>query len=389
VSNGNGVPIDGHVEPGFEGVADAFRANFALHGDIGAAVALHVEGSKVVDLWGGTTDAAGTAPWREDTLQLVFSTTKGATAVCANMLIERGELDLDAPVARYWPEFAAAGKAELPVRWLLTHEAGLPAVDGTVTRQEALDWFPFCERLAAQRPLWEPGTAHGYHAVTYGYLVGEVVRRVTGRTVGTFFHEEVAVPLGLDFWIGLPESEEHRVSTLVPAIRSTDPQEMALFAELMGPDTMFGRVLSGSGAFPYTEAEAWNLPEVHRAEIPAANGITDARSLSRMYAAVIGEVDGVRLLSPTQVERARTREADGTDQVLVGETIFGLGFMLASAFSPFGGAGTFGHPGAGGSVGFADPERGLALGYVMNAMQQNLAGDPRTLGLVDAVYKAI
>lgn len=391
-ASGAGAAIEGEVAPGFEAVADAFRTNFAEHGEVGAACAVHVEGRKVVDIWGGTTDRPGTqgaGPWREDTLQLVFSTTKGATALCANILIERGELDLDAPVATYWPEFAAAGKGEMPVRWLLSHQAGLPVIDGEVTRQEALDWHPYCARLAAQRPLWEPGTAHGYHAVTFGYLVGEVVRRVSGKSLGTFFHDEVAAPLGLDFWIGLPTAEEHRVAALVPPTRPTDPAELAMMLEIMGPTTVMGRALSGSGAFPYTEPEVWNLPEVHAAEIPAANGITDARSLSRMYAAVIGEVDGVRLLSPAQVDRARTQQTSGNDQVLIGETVFGLGFMLASAFSPFGGPGTFGHPGAGGSVGFADPERGMAFGYVMNAMQQNLAGDPRTLGLVDAVYKAL
>src|SRR3954447_9487675 len=383
------VAVEGYIAPGFEGVGDAFAANFELHGEVGAAFAAHVGGEKVVDIWGGTADLATGAMYAEDTLQLVFSTTKGATAICANMLVERGQLDLDAPVVEYWPEFGAHKKNHIPVRWLLCHKPGLPAVDGTVELDEALDWDRICARLAAQAPIWEPGEAHGYHAVTYGFLVGEVVRRISGKSLGTFFADEVAKPLGLEFWIGLPESQELRVAPIISTPLPTDPAMLALREEVMGPDTTMGRALSLSGAFGLLDSAVWNRRDVHAAEIPAANGISTARSLSRMYAAVIGEVDGVRLLSPGQVDRARTVEADGSDKVLIGETVFGLGFMLASDFSPFGGPGTFGHPGAGGSVGFADPERGLAFGYVMNQMQQNLAGDPRTTGLTDAIYKAL
>ncbi len=207
--------IDGWVAPGFEPVRDTFRANFERHGEVGAAVAFYVEGRPVVDLWGGLADPAKDRPWTEDTLQLVFSTTKGATAACANLLAQRGQLDIDAPVATYWPEFAQAGKASIPVRWILCHKAGLPWVDATMTLEEALSWEPVVRALEVQEPAWEPGTAHGYHATTYGWLVGEVVRRIDGRSLGRFWADEIAGPLGLEWWIGLPEELHHRVAPLI------------------------------------------------------------------------------------------------------------------------------------------------------------------------------
>ena len=385
--------VHGQVEPGFEGVRDAFARNFEQHGEVGAAFALHVNGTKVVDIWGGTADVSTSRPYSEDSLQLVFSTTKGATAVCANLLAERGELDIDAPVARYWPEFAANGKDDIPVRWLLCHKAGLYTVDEAPRYADTLRWDPIVEALAAQAPLWEPGTKHGYHALTYGWLVGEVVRRITGKSLGTFFADEVAKPLGLEFWIGLPKDQHDRVAPLVAMDEPSDPAARALAEQLMGPDTVMGKALSCSGALDPDDGDIalnFNRPDMWSAEIPAANGITNARSLSRMYAALIGEVDGVRILSPQTVEHARQCQTEGADAVLMGmETRFGLGFMLSSSFSPFGGPHSFGHPGAGGSVGFADPDAGVAFGYVMNKMQQNLAGDPRTLTLIEETYKAL
>ena len=379
--------VQGEVAPGFEAVRDAFAANFERHGEVGAAFSLHVRGEQVVDIWGGVADAESGRPWQEDTLQLVFSTTKGATAICANLLAERGALDLEAPVAEYWPEFAAAGKEGVLVRHLLAHQAGLPVIERSLSLEEVLAWDPVVEALAETAPLWEPGTAHGYHALTYGWLVGEVVRRVTGKTLGQFFAVEVADPLGIEFYIGCPTSSADRVSRLVTLARPSDPEASKLFEQFFGPETLTGRALNLGTTFG--AHDVWNLPEVHAAEIPAANGITTARSLSRMYAAVIGEVDGVRLLRPETVDRARQRLTTGADRVLFFNTRFGLGFMLSSEFSPFGGEGSFGHPGAGGSVGFADPEAGVAFGYVMNKMQANLAGDPRTLGLIEAVYGSL
>jgi CubicO group peptidase (beta-lactamase class C family) len=387
-------PVDpqGDVAPGFEGVRDAFVANFAEHGDIGAAVSVYVEGRKVVDLWGGTADVANGRPYEEDTLQLVFSTTKGATAACANLLAQRGELDVDAPVADYWPEFAEAGKADIPVRWLLCHKAGLPYVDSTLTLDEALAWDPMVRALEVQAPHWEPGTAHGYHATTYGWLVGEVIRRITGSTVGQFFAEEIARPLGLEFWIGLPDDQQDRVAPLVSWGRPSDPEMAALMDQFMGPHTMLGKALGAPSGVFTDHDNVFNLPEVRTAEIPAANGVTNARSLARFYAGLIGGVENgpdEGLLSPEQVAAASERQTHGADMVLYFHTTFGLGFMTSSQFAPYGGPKGFGHAGAGGSVGFADPEHGVGFGYVMNRMLANLSGDPRTRGLIAEVYDAI
>ena len=382
-----GTSIDGHVEPGFEGVRDAFAANFERHDEAGAAFSLYVEGQKVVDIWGGVADASTARPWGEDTIVLVFSTTKGATAVCANLLAQRGELDVDIPVVSYWPEFGAAGKGTVPVRWLLAHQVGLPYVEGDVSYDDVLGWDPMVRALERSAPVWEPGTAHGYHAVTYGWLVGEIVRRISGRSVGRFFADEVAGPLGLDFWIGLPEDQEHRVAPLIPITPPTDPEMARVMEQFMGPGSVLGRALTLGGAL--AGRDVFNRRDLRAAEVPAANGVTDARSLARMYASLVGEVDGVRILSHEQVEAARERQTEGNDRVLMFESALGLGFMVHSPFTPFGGPGCFGHPGAGGSVGFADPENQLAFGYVMNRMQQNLSGDPRTVGLVQAAYAAI
>jgi CubicO group peptidase (beta-lactamase class C family) len=209
------IVIEGDVAPGSERVRDVFGDNFEGHGDVGAAVCVYRHGRKVVDLWGGLADAGTGRPWTRDTLQLVYSATKAATATCAHLLAQRGELDLDKPAADYWPEFAAQGKADIPVRWLLSHRAGLPVIDNPLPLADLLAWDPMAAALAAQRPVWERGTAHGYHGRTFGWLVGELIRRVSGRSVGTFFAEEIAGPAGLDFYIGLPAAERGRASQMV------------------------------------------------------------------------------------------------------------------------------------------------------------------------------
>ena len=288
--------VTGSVEPGFEGVRDAFEANFARGLEVGAGLCVHVEGHKVVDLHGGAFDEGGTKPYRSDALQFVFSSTKGATAACAHLLAQRGLLDFDEPVATYWPEFAQAGKGSMPVRHLLSHQAGLPAVDRTLTTEELLAWDPIVAALAEQAPLWEPGTAHGYHAVSYGYLVGEVVRRISGRSLGTFFAEEIAQPLDLEFYIGLPGELEPRVSPIVAG---------SIFSAVAGgggdnagggggggfdySKTLLARALNLAGAI--RDLDWMNLPQWHAAEMPAANGITNAASLSRMYAGLTGTVE--------------------------------------------------------------------------------------------------
>lgn len=381
--------IAGWVAPGFEPVRDAFAANFADGSEVGAAFAVYRHGEPVVDLWGGVADAATGRPWDERTIVLVFSTTKGATAACAHLLAERGLLDLEAPVARYWPEFAAAGKEAVTVAHLLAHQAGLAWVDEPMALAEALAWEPVAAALARQAPHWEPGTQHGYHALTFGWLVGEVIRRVDGRGVGAFFHDEIAQPLGLDFWIGLPEEQEPRVAPLIAPDAAGDEELRAAMAALAGPGSELGRALSAPGR-AFADIGVFNTRAVRAAEVPAANGVGDARSIARMYAALIGEVDGVRLLSPGRLERATRRRTSGPNRVLLGLDIqFGLGFMVPSSAVAVGGPRSFGHFGAGGSMGWADPDAGLAFGYVMNRMHLGLAGDLRSARLVEATYRAV
>jgi CubicO group peptidase (beta-lactamase class C family) len=380
--------LHGWTAPGFDGVRDAFIANLDSGSEVGAAFAAYHRGEKVVDLWGGVADQATGAPWVENTIALVFSTTKGATSLCAHRLAEAGRLDIEAPVATYWPEFAAEGKGDIPVSYLLAHQAGLAWTDGTMTQAEALAWDPVIRRLEAQTPVWEPGTAHGYHATTFGWLVGEVVRRIDGRSLGTFFHEEVAEPLGLDFWIGLPESEEPRVAPIIPLDLPTDGPMKDVVDQFMGPETNLGRALSAPGG-AFTDLADFNTRRVRAAEVPAANGVGDARSLARMYASMINEVDGVRILGPEQVKHASTQRTTGPNLVILNmDAQFGLGYMVPSSIMPLA-PGSFGHFGFGGSVGWADPDAELALSYVMNRMDIGLSGDTRSSNLFAATYASI
>ena len=381
--------IAGTVAPGFERVRDAFAANFEHNGEVGAACSVYHRGEKVVDLWGGVADQKSGRPWVEDSIVLVFSSTKGATAICANLLVQRGELDLDAPVAQYWPEFAAAGKQDIPVRFLLSHQVGLPVLDKPLAIEDFLAWEPPVNALAAQTPVWEPGTTHGYHAMTYGWLVGEVVRRVSGKSLGTFFADEVAGPLGLDFWIGLPASEESRVSPMIN-IDLEDPD--------IEPKGERAREMleAATDADSYLTREQTTTPldtstrEFLAAQLPAANGVTDARSLACMYASLIGDgVDGVRLFTDETVRLASAVQSDGPDEVVGVHSRFGAGFSLYSEGSHMIQDGAFGHGGAGGSIGFADPKADIGFGYVMNKMQMVSHDDPRTVSLAQAVHDSL
>ncbi|QIQ01251.1 serine hydrolase domain-containing protein [Streptomyces liangshanensis] len=386
--------IYGEAAAGFEAVGEAFAANFDKNGDVGASVCVYQDGRPVVDLWGGVADPGTGRPWAHDTLQLVYSATKGVTATAAHLLVQRGALDLDAPVARYWPEFAAHGKADIPVRWLLSHQAGLAALDRPVPLAEALAWHPMAAALAAQRPLWTPGTAHGYHGRTWGWLAGEVIRRVSGRTVGRFFAEEIAAPLALDFYIGLPDDRRERVSRMVYPQPDVDlgavplealPEEIRpLVAAMRDPDSLTNR------AFAVTDPVEidFNSPDVQAAEIPASNGIGTAQALARMYAALIGEVDGVRLLSQDTVAAATEEQAAGMDRVMMMPTRFSAGYMLPTEATPLTSPHAFGHPGRGGSLAFADPEHGIAFGYVMNSVVEG-ANDVRATSLVEALRDSL
>ncbi|MEU3088994.1 serine hydrolase domain-containing protein [Streptomyces massasporeus] len=386
--------IEGEVAAGFEAVREAFAANFSQHGDIGAAVCVYQHGRPVVDLWGGVADPETGRPWKRDTLQLVYSATKGATATAAHMLAERGALDLDAPVAKYWPEFATNGKAGIPVRWLLSHQAGLITLDRPVPLHEALAWHPMAAALAAQRPQWTPGTAHGYHGRTWGWLVGEVIRRVSGRMPGRFFASEIAAPLELDLFIGLPTDQRDRVSRMVhkrPAVDLTTvpaesvPKELReLVAAWRDPNSFSNR------AYAVTDPSEidFDSTEVQAAELPASNGVGTARALARLYASLIGPVDGVRLLAPGTLTSATEEQVSGVDQVMITPSRFSSGYMLPTEGNTMAGPHSFGHTGRGGSLGFADPEHGVAFGYVMN----HIIGGPddvRATSLVEALRKSL
>jgi len=366
--------VYGAVEPGFEGVRDAFGANFERHGDVGAACCVYAEGRKVVDLWGGA--------YAPETLQMVMSSTKGVVAVAAHVLAQEGRLDFDAPVTAYWPEFGAEGKSEIPVRWLFSHRAGLPAIDRRLSIEDVYAWTPVAEALAAQKPLWEPNSVHGYHVGTYGWLAGEVIRRVTGVSVGAFVADRIARPLGLDLWIGLPAAEESRVKPMIASPPPAPGTPVDIFtARMLDPTTLLYRAFVN----PPLPAPAFNERAFHAAEIPAANGITNARSLALMYAACIGEVDGVRLLRPDTLAAATREQSAGEDLVLGYETRYATGFQLSFPYRPMAGEGSFGHYGMGGSVGFAHPGRRVAFAYVMSQMLRSGGVDPRTKNLVDAL----
>lgn len=300
----------GTVTPGWEKVRQAFVENLENTEEVGAGVAVYHRGQKVVDLWGGVFDESASQPYTQDTLQLVFSTTKGITAIAVAICVERGLLSYDEKVSTYWPEFAQAGKSDATVAQLLSHQCGLYTVDGDISLAEALDWSTITSRLAATKPRWEIGTKHGYHALTYGWLAGELVRRVDPqhRSLGTFVQQEIVGRVGGELWIGLPEAQESRVSPMIGGLNSVpedmDPAVKAMMEQFMGPDSPGGLALSLNGAFGVEGA--FNRRDVHAAEIPAANCITNAPSLARIYAATIGDVDGVRLLASATVETART-----------------------------------------------------------------------------------
>ncbi len=386
------LTIDGHCEPRFTAVREEFFRNFTERGDVGAAVCVYLDGVRVVDCWGGHADAARSRPWTADTIVSVASTSKGMVALCAHMLAERGKLDLDAPVDRYWPEFAQAGKQDIPVRWLLSHRAGLPAIRRMLPAEALFDWSTMTAALAESAPWWTPGGRHGYHAITYGHLVGEVIRRVDGRSVGAFLRDEVTGPLRADFFIGVPEAADARAATVLPPPPPVAGESTIWDTILADPESVSGRTFLN----PPRTADLVNTRAWRAAEIPAANGHTSARGVARVYAALArgGELDSVRLLTPATIDRAIVEQSSGVDAVLTLPTRFATGFMLGlpgGLFECGPGRRSFGHPGRGGSIGFADPDARLAVGYVTNQYLTGTARHPdrRVASLVDAVYAAL
>lgn len=380
--------VHGHCDPRFGAVREAFEENFRERGELGAAVAVTVDGVTVVDLWGGWADPARTRPWERDTVVNVWSTTKGPVALAAHLLADRGLLDLDAPVAAYWPEFSAAGKEKVLVRHLLSHRAGLAGLREPHSFDELCDWELTTRRLAATEPWWEPGTRSGYHALTYGFLVGEVVRRVTGLLPGAFLRQEVTGPLGIDFTIGLPETEAHRAAELVHAPARADGEQAAAFGQLE-PAAL------AALTNPLVGAAQGNTAQWRAAEIPAANGHGTARAVAALYGIFAGRgaYGHARVLSAEAVERVREGQGACRDLVLGAgfphETEVGLGLWLSGPHGSYGpDPKAFGHDGFGGSCGLADPDAGVSMGYVMNRMGPHIADDPRKMALVNALYSA-
>lgn len=378
--------IEGEYDEGFAGVAETLERQLDDGRDIGASVAVVRDGATVLDIWGGFQDAERTVPWKGDTIVNVFSTTKTMTALCALILADRGELDFHAPVARYWPEFAAAGKQDVEVRHLLAHTAGLPTWDEPMTVADLYDWPKATALLAAQAPRWEPGTQAGYHAVTQGHLVGEVVRRVTGVSLGTFFAREVARPLGADFYIGLPAAQDGRVIPVIPPPPPSADQEPTAPGGRQGEA---GAALRGRGNPPIDPADA-NTVAWRRAEIPAAGGHGNARSVGAVQSVVAcgGTARGVRLLSAEGCERALVEQYRGPDTILGVPMRYGNGYGLNSGWLPNPRTCFWG--GWGGSMVVVDLDARMTVSYVMNQMlDQGGMGDGRAFDIVVAAYDGL
>ena len=387
--------INGTTTDAFTSVKEAFRANFQAGKELGASVAAYHHGQLVVDLWGGHADIARTKPWERDTLAVIASTTKALAAIATLFVVDRGQLDLDAKVASSWPEFAAEGKGDITIRQLMSHQAGVVTLEKSPVTIETLEaGTPVVEAIAAATPEWTPGTAHGYHALTIGHALSELIRRTTGLTVGQFLTREIADPYGIDAYIGLPETELGRLAE----IAAPNPGEQALgkevaelaglFAALNDPTSLTFRATFASIAVDFDSS---NDPRFALAESPSADGTGNAAGLAKLFAMLIGEVDGTRLLSSKVVDEARKPHASGEDQVLRLRTDWGLGFMLPGGpMFRVPQEGAFGHGGSTGSFAFADPENELAFAYVPNRMSELLEGsDQRAWSLVDATYASL
>jgi CubicO group peptidase (beta-lactamase class C family) len=385
--------VNGHVEPGFEEVRAEFERNFAERGEIGAAVAAYVRGEKVVDLWGGHRTPERDAPWNEDTMVIVFSTTKGLSAMTLAIANARGLLDYDAPVARYWPEFAQNDKAAITVRQLIGHEAGLVFLPEHLTAEKLRDFDYLARLLARQAPAWPPGTRHGYHAMTIGLYEQEIIRRVdpAHRSLGRFFHEEIARPLGIDFYIGVPhEIPSARLARVKPlsrarAIAALRTTPFGIIPKVLSPWSLLRRSLAFLDL-------PWNERVNLEVEVPAGNGVGTARAIARAYSALAegGSELGLTPETFAQLTKPPPVLTRPRDEILGMPTYFSLGYVRPGPDVAFGSSPrAFGHPGAGGSFAFADPDARVGYAYVMNKMDFYLIDDPREKALREALYRAI
>ncbi|MFC4257711.1 serine hydrolase domain-containing protein [Marinobacter lacisalsi] len=387
--------IKGYCHADFDQVREEFQRNFEEHGEIGASVAIQIDGETVVDLWAGTADQNSGRLWQVDTSAVIFSCGKGISSLCLHMLADRGQLDFEAPVAKYWPEFAANGKEKVTVAMVMAHQAGLPVWDEPLPDGAMLEWDLVTQRLAEQTPMWEPGTTHGYHALSHGYLVGEILRRIDGRTIGRFLAEEIAGPLKANAWIGLPEEEEGNVAT---AYFDEPSPTSPMFQKIMNEPDWFGcKLINNTGGD--IDPAMINSRARHAVEIPAAGAIATARGLARIYSVLArdGSVDDIRLLKPTSIApMATVRSASDVDLVLRVPTAFTLGYSKQMGHRGLGegehviiGEHAFGHAGMGGSMGFADPQDRMSFAYVMNRHGSGVGLNNRGQNLVDAAYRSL
>lgn len=386
---GDGTLIEGFVEGGYGPVADTFIENFHIRRDMGSGCTVYVDGKLVVDLWGGVADSRTGRRWDRDTSAVIFSCSKGILAICVYQLAQEGRLDLDAPLARYWPEFAQNGKDAITVRQAMSHRAGIPSLESDLTLEEVLAWEPVIRRIEEQRPLYPPGTGHVYHALTYGWLVGELIRRVTGMMPGQFFRSSIGDALGLRTWIGLPAAERPSVAWMEPPLPDEDSELAREMARLSEDNPTVERSLTMGGAFAFPADDGlvtFNAPEIQAAEIPGANGISGANSLALLFAACVAPSQGPPLLAPDSVADALRVQSFGTQLSGAPDdgARWGTGFQLSSPPTcPMLGAASFGHAGAGGQLGFADAEYRVGFAYVSN--QMGGYGDSRARELTDAL----
>lgn len=383
--------VHGDIAPGFEGVRDAFTAAFEGLPQMGAALAVRQRGAAVVDLWGGVADARDDTPWAADTATAIFSCTKGVMSVLAATLVQQGRLDYDEPVATYWPEFAQAGKGGVLVRDILAHRAGLSAPRDDFTTADLADWHRVTAALAAQEPLWEPGTGYAYHAITHGWLIGEVIRRVTGMRVGEYLAATLTDPLRADVWIGLPATETHRVAHLRVGASLAQLVAQQNAESLPGIDWT-ARALTFGGALPYELAgdnTGFNDPAVRAAEIPGAGGIATARALAAIWSSTVVETDGVRILGDATLDRALVVQSEGAPVFSSPPPWprWAMGFQLDAAARRYLGDASFGHDGAGGQVAFAD--RAAKVGFAFLTTQMEAIDDVRATRIIDALRSAL
>jgi len=389
----DGRRVHGFVDEGFGGVLDSFVANFEHRQDVGAACAAYLGNRLVVDLWGGIADRPSGRPWTHHSAAVIFSCSKGIIAICIYLLVQEGRIDLDAPISGYWPEFAANGKAAITLRDALSHRSGLPAPEVDLTLNEVLAWDPVIHALEAQRPLFRPEEGYFYHAMTYGWIVGEVIRRVTGQTPGRFFRERIGDRLGLRTWIGLPPEARESVARMEPPLPDEDSEAAREAARRADANPLIVRSVTMGGAYAFPAAEGFvtfNAPAIQAAEVPGANGISTAPSLARLYAACLAGIDGDPLLSPSSIADALVVRSAG--QSLSGSlddgVRWGTGFQLSSPpTQPMLGESSFGHAGAGGQLAFADAEHGTAFAYLGN--QMGGYGDARARELTAALSAAV